>query len=399
MLATQYALGFVVPGFVGRLPISMRGLGCVLLVSQLTGSYSLAGGVSAALALAQAVAGPRLGRLSDRHGQRRVILLSLVVHSVGLLALVFAAHLRTPSWMLFLAAALAGLAVAPLGSMVRARWSVLVGGTPDLSRAYALESVLEEVAFLLGPVLVTALSVGLFPSAGLLASLVLTAVGSVALAAQRRTEPAPSLADGSVQHSAIASPGLRVLIAAFVGAGTIFGSINVAMVALAAERGVPGASGLLLALFALGSLLAGLVYGARQWTAPVEQRLRIAVVALFVGMVPVALSPHVTIMAVSATLAGVAISPTLIAATTLVESLVPRAAITEGLTWLSTAMAIGVTLGAVAGGWIVDAQGARSGFLVSLIGGAAAVAVVAGGMRSLSPASVRSPAILRTDRG
>src|ERR671932_871919 len=86
LLSIPNARAFVLAGFVARLSISMRALGAVLMVSQLTGSYGLAGAVAAAALLGEAVAAPRLGRLVDRYGQRRGLLGGLVGHSTGALA-------------------------------------------------------------------------------------------------------------------------------------------------------------------------------------------------------------------------------------------------------------------------------------------------------------------------
>src|ERR671914_856400 len=211
LLSTQHARAFVLAGFVARLSISMRALGSVLMVSELTGSYGLAGAVAAAALLAEAVAAPRLGRAVDRYGQRRVLLISLAVHSVGTLALVLSAQLSAPGWTLFAAAALSGAAALPVGSLVRARWSALVGGSPTLEAAFALESTLDELVFVVGPMLVTALALGVAPGAGLLGALFLTTVGSLALALQRRTEPAPAAVWDRSDTPAIRTPGLQVL--------------------------------------------------------------------------------------------------------------------------------------------------------------------------------------------
>ena len=138
LLSIPHARAFVLAGFVARLSISMRALGAVLMISQLTGSYGLAGAVAAAALLGEAVAAPRLGRLVDRFGQRRVLFLSLAVHSVGTLALVISAQLSAPNWVLLATAALSGAAALQVGSLVRARWSALVGGSPALEAAFAL---------------------------------------------------------------------------------------------------------------------------------------------------------------------------------------------------------------------------------------------------------------------
>jgi MFS family permease len=345
LLATPGALGFVVPGFLGRLPAAMRPLGCVLLVSGLTGSYSLADAASAALTVAQAAAGPRLGRIADRHGQRLVLLLALAAHSTGICALVFAAQLRAPAWVLLCAAALAGASVAPVGSMVRSRWSTLVGNEDGfvLNRAYALESVLDEVVFVCGPVLVSALALGLFPAAG-----------------------------------------LRVIVFTIVGCGTIVGSVEIALVAFAKERGSPGAAGVLISLFAVGSLVAALAYGARDWRAPPRRRFAFAVAWLLLGTVPILLSGTIPLMALSVTLAGIiAQAPAAIAASTLVAALVPRSSITEGFAWLSTATVVGIAIGASSAGRMVDLYGARPALLVAFAGGTVALLTVTAGWRYL----------------
>jgi MFS family permease len=383
LLSIPHSRAFVLAGFVARLSISMRALGSVLMVSLLTGSYGLAGAVAAAALLGEAVAAPRLGRLVDRYGQRRVLLMSLAVHSVGTIALVLSAQLSAPTWMLFATAALSGTAALPVGSLVRARWSALVGNSPALEAAFALESTLDELIFVLGPVLVTALALGVAPGAGLLGALVLTAAGSLALALQRRTEPAPAGGRDRSDAPAIRTPGLLVLVATFVAAGAIFGTLDVAMVAFAGQAGSPAAAGTLLALVAAGSLLAGLAYGTRSWRWPLDKRLLASVVVLWTGTLPLVFAPSVVLMAPAAALAGVAIAPTLIAGFTLVQKLVPSGALTEGLNWTITALGVGAAAGAWTAGLIADSAGGRSAFLVAVAAGAAAVIVAACGRSGL----------------
>ncbi len=383
LLSIPHSRAFVLAGFVARLSISMRALGSVLMVSELTGSYGLAGAVAAAALLGEAVAAPRLGRLVDRYGQRRVLLMSLAVHSAGTIALVLSAQLSAPTWMLFATAALSGTAALPVGSLVRARWSALVGNSPALEAAFALESTLDELIFVLGPVLVTALALGVAPGAGLLGALVLTAAGSLALALQRRTEPAPAGGRDRSDAPAIRTPGLLVLVATFVAAGAIFGTLDVAMVAFAGQVGSPAAAGTLLALVAAGSLLAGLAYGTRSWRWPLDKRLLASVVVLWTGTLPLVFAPSVVLMAPAAALAGVAIAPTLIAGFTLVQKLVPSGALTEGLNWTITALGVGAAAGAWTAGLIADSAGGRSAFLVAVAAGAAAVIVAACGRSSL----------------
>jgi MFS family permease len=383
LLSIPYARAFVMAGFVARLSISMRALGAVLMVSQLTGSYGLAGAVAAAALLGEAVAAPRLGRLVDRYGQRRTLLVCLAVHSTGTLALVFSAQIAAPSWVLLATAALSGAAALQVGSLVRARWSALVGGSPALEPAFALESTLDELIFVMGPALVTALALGVAPGAGLLGALALTIVGSLALALQRRTEPTPAGVRDRSEGSAIGNQGLRVLVATFVAAGAIFGTLDVAMVAFAEQVGSPVAAGPLLALVAAGSLFAGLAYGTRNWRWPLGKRFVASVVVLWGGTVPLTLAPSVALMAPAAALAGVAIAPTLIAGFTLVQRLVASGELTEGLNWTITALGTGAAIGAWTAGLIADSAGGQVAFLVGVIAGGAAVMVATCGRGKL----------------
>ena len=383
LLSIPHARAFVIAGFVARLSISMRALGAVLMVSQLTGSYGLAGAVAAAALLGEAVAAPRLGRLVDRYGQRRTLLVCLAVHSTGTLALVISAQIAAPSWVLLATAALSGAAALQVGSLVRARWSALVGDSPALEPAFALESTFDELIFVMGPALVTALALGVAPGAGLLGALALTIVGSLALALQRRTEPTPAGVRDRSEGSAIGNQGLRVLVATFVAAGAIFGTLDVAMVAFAEQVSSPGAAGPLLALVAAGSLFAGLTYGTRSWRWPLDRRFVASVVVLWGGTVPLTLAPSVALMAPAAALAGVAIAPTLIAGFTLVQRLVTSGELTEGLNWTITALGTGAAIGAWTAGLIADSAGGQAAFLVAVIAGGAAVMVATCGRGKL----------------
>ena len=400
LLALPGALGFFIPGFIpgfiARFPIAMRPLGCVLLVSQLTGSYGLAGATSAALTLTQAAASPRLGRLADQLGQRRVLLLTLIGHAVGMTSLIVAAQRGAPEWVLLGSAALAGAFAAPINAMVLARWARLVNGQAGeesasvLGRAYALESVLTEIVFVLGPFLVTALALGLFPASGLIAALVLIVIGGLWLGTQRSTEPPPGAETNMNEPAAIRQAGLRIVVLTFIGCGTIFGSVEVGLVAFDEERGHQTLTGLLIALFAVGSLAAAVLYGAKDWRLRPDRRFALAVAWLFLGTIPILLSPNIPLMALSVTLAVIAIAPASIAGSTLIETIVPSAVLTEGFAWFATATVVGMALGAAVGGWVIDGYGSRPAFLVSMAGGAFALLTVLVGGLHLTGGSRRS---------
>jgi MFS family permease len=366
VLSMPGALAFSAAGLVGRLPISMLGIGIVLLVSDRTGSYATAGAVAAVFGLVQATAAPQVARLVDRFGQARVLRPAIVVHAAGVLSLVTAVESGAPTWTYFLAAVVAGVAMGSLGALVRARWSHLVGNGPRLHTAFSWESVLDEVVFILGPVLVTVLATRIAAPAGLLTSAAAGLVGGLAFTLLRRTEPPPSGRSTGATTSLLRIPGLLVLMAAFICVGGIFGSVEVTAVGFTEELGSPGAAGFVLAVFALGSMISGIGYGAVHWRSAPGRRFQYGVLLLAVGIVPFALATEIPSLAIAMFFAGFAISPTIIAGNALVQSLVAPARLTEGLTWMVTAMGLGTAGSAALAGWTIDAFGAHRAFLVSV---------------------------------
>ena len=375
LLRTPGALAFSLAALVGRLPIAMLGIGTVLLVEDRRGSYALAGLVSAAYAVGLAVLGPAVSRLVDRRGQRRVLPWALLVSAAGVLGLVGLLETDAPAPALLACAAVTSASASQLGSCARARWSTLLHDRPDeVSRAYAWEAVVDEVVFVLGP-LVVVLCALVDPALGLLAALALGVIGTLAFVAQRATEPPVLPAPTGRRRSALASPGLRTLTVSMLCVGVLFGTVEVSMVAFAEQRGSAAGGGLLLALVAGGSAASGLLYGALHWRASARRRYLLGTAFLAAGLLPLLLAPTVLWMAPAALLAGFAVSPTLIVAFGLVDELVPPAARTEGFSWLNSGLGIGVAGGFAVSGAVAEASGARTAFLVALAGALAAGAV------------------------
>nr|WP_222109808.1 MFS transporter [Streptomyces cupreus] len=385
MFAAPGSKGFSAAGFLGRMPLSMMGIGVVTMVSQLTGRYGLAGALSATIALAAAVAGPQVSRLVDQYGQRRVLRPATLASLAAAAGLLFAAHYGWPDWTLFVFCA--GIGCVPsVGAMIRARWAALYRGTPQLHTAYSFESVVDEVCFIFGPIISIGLSTAWFPEAGPLLAACFLAVGVFWLTAQRATEPEPHPRERHERRggSALRSPGLQVLVATFVATGAIFGAVDVVTVAFAEEQGHKGAASVVLALYAAGSCVAGAVFGLLHLKGAPEPRWLLGICAMAVSMIPLLLVGNLPFLAVALFLAGLCIAPTMITTMSLIEQHVPRAQLTEGMTWVSTGLAVGVALGSSVAGWVIDAAGARAGYGVPAVSGAVAVAVGFLGYRRLS---------------
>ncbi|MEV6978303.1 MFS transporter [Kitasatospora sp. NPDC093806] len=379
-------------GAVGRLPIAMRPLGCLLAVSASTGSLGDAGTVAAAMLISQGLTSPVLGRLADRYSQRRILLTACVAHAVGMAVLVTAILLEAPLWLLVLAAVAPGCSSVSFSSFMRARWTVMVDqGT--LRTAFAMESVLDDTIFLVGPLLATGIAAALHPAAGLVTCAVFTTTGSVFVALHRRSEPAAEAAGGGRRQWAIAVPGVWVMMIVYGALGFQFGAVDVMLVAFGQEHDSNGLGGALLALEAAGSLIAGAAFGVMEWRMPQRRLLPLTAGVLTLSAVPLALTDSSYAMAVFAVLAGVAISPALITGSTVLESVAPKGTLSEAFSWLTSMGALGIASGTAVGGHLADVDSSARAAEIAAVGGLVALVLsllAQSALRGKAPAELPS---------
>jgi MFS family permease len=386
---------FSVAGVIGRMPMSMFGLGTVLLISAITGKYGVAGTVSAVGSLGYAFSSPRLARLVDSRGQRRVLLPLLTVFALSTALLITAVQLRLPTWAFFIPGAIAGATMPSLGAMVRARWSVLLAGSPRLHAAFSFESVADELCFILGPAAVTLLATEVYPASGVGVAAVLCVFGTVWFAAQRGTEPVvtppePLSTPGRVRGAA--APGLVVLGPVYLLLGAMFVSIDLSTVAFAQDFGHKPLAGFVLGTYAFGSGTGGLWYGSRQWRAPVEKRFALTLALTVLGVATFWAQPNLVTLTCTIYLCGMTIAPTLIAGFSLLEAQAKPGRRTEAMSWLSSGISVGVAAGASVVGFIIDAHGPRIGYVFAAACGAASAAAAIAGQRRLRTSAAPVPA-------
>jgi hypothetical protein len=290
-----------------------------------------------------------------------------------------ATRVGAPAWVLFVFAGLAGMTPSMM-AMVRARWTEIYRDTPHLRTAFAFESVVDEVIFMIGPVIAIGLSVVWFPEAGPLAAAVLLAVGMALFVAQRGTEPPVHPQGGSEGGSAIRLVPVQIIALLMVALGMVFGTAEVTAVAFAEAQGNKAAASLALAAYAAGSFITGLVFGALRLRVALATQLLLAIGLAAATTLPLLIVSSLWMLGVVLFIAGASISPTIIVAMALVERHAPASKLTEGITWVMTGMGIGMAAGSAASGWLIDAYGAHSGFYVSVAGGFSALAIVAAGL-------------------
>jgi MFS family permease len=374
LFAVPGARAFSLAGWFARVPMATVGLGSVLLVEGETGSYGLAGAIAGTLSLSFALASPQWARAMDRTGQGPVLRATALTFLVFGLAFVAVVLADGPRWSWFVLAALAGASGANVGSVVRSRWAHALPDQAQRQTAFAFESVADEVVFVVAPPLVTFLAALIAPPAGFLTGLLTGVVGGLVLSRLQATAPpvAPRVAGQRPARTRVLSPWLVAIAVTYLAMGAVFGAMDVVVVGFADEQGRPAAAGLALSAYAGGSLVAGLAYGVARLPGTLVSRFLGAALLFAVAAQSLHLIGSLPTLVVFAFVAGLSIAPVLVAGMSLVESRVPRAGLTEGLTWTSTGLTVGVTAGSALAGLAVDSWGAEAAFAVPALGAAVA---------------------------
>ena len=355
------ALPFIAGTTLSRTGGAMFGVAVIVMLSERRGSFGVAGAVSAVGLAVLAVAGPVIGRLIDKHGQRRIALPFVVVSAACGFTVVVLSWRDAPAWTLFLFYGLSAVLPEP-GPMSRARWAHIFRDEPQrLHTAMSFEQVADEASFVVGPVLAVLVSTLWFPEAGLLLAEILFTAGMLAFLAARATEPPVVPHADRPAGLAVRRPGLLLVAIALVMTGIIFGANEVIAVAYAKEAGQTGFSSVVLGAFALGSTLAGIVFGSRVFRSTLTRRLVIAATGMFVLEVPALLVDGLWPLAVVMFVAGSATAPMLITSLSMAQRLVPKALVTEGMAVAITGILLGISAGSAVGGWAIEAWGAQVG--------------------------------------
>lgn len=365
VLRTPGAARFTGAAFIARLPLAIAMLAIVLYVAGTTGSYAQAGALAAAFQVAYAAGAVVSSRIIDRRGQATTLIALSLLYSAGLLVFLLSHDVLL---LQVIGVVLAGATQPPIGAVVRARWAHVLAADPDRKRtAFAWESILDELIFTIGPLFTATVAVRVGLSAPLIIAMVLMTGGCLWLAAQRSTAPARHPRTES-HGSALRQPGLWLMPLIGAGFGWLFGSYEVTVVAFSEQAGMPGATGIILGLWAACSGIGGLWFGHRAWSMPLQRQLVITSTILGFALIPAVLVRSVPALALTSILAGVAIAPSLITTYALTERLVAPALLTESLTWTNSGMILGYAAGTALAGVLIDAVGTSASFVLPVLG-------------------------------
>jgi MFS family permease len=366
---------------VARMPIGMLSLAMLLHVRALTDSFADAGAAVGAYLIATALAAPPIGRWVDRRGPVPALVLTGVVNPLALAVIVFAAPLALPSTALIATAAVAGAFAPPINVLTRTMWRHRFDDARNRLTAFALDAVLIEVVFTLGPALVATLLAVASPPVAFAAAWCFCAAAvplfalSPALRYWRRErDPARNLL------GPLGQPRLLIVYASTFLFTFCLGLLEVAYPGFAIAAGAPALAGVLIAVNSIGSAAGGLAYGALNPGTPGERQVPWILAAMSVPIALHAITTSPLLLAALALAAGVLIAPVFTVFTMIITATAPARHATEAFTWSVSCIVAGVGAGQALGGRLLEAAGPPAAFALSA-GAAAATALCASLLR------------------
>jgi MFS family permease len=373
---------------VGRLPAGMLSLALVLRLTQGHRSYAVAGVVVGAYTLANGLSSPLLARIVDRRGQS-VVLIPAGIALIASCAVDAAIPTSSSIGVLLLGAAVIGICIPPIAVASRSMWPFLLSDPNILEAAYVTDATFQELVFILGPLLVVAIAVLVGTGAAVVATGLLGGVGALLFATSSSSRRWRSSRKPGVRSRALASPGLRVLVLTMFALVAGFSATEVAIIAATRAAGHSGYSGVVLAVWSIGSLVGGLIYGSRRWPGSAATRVIVLLCAstVLTGSLTAVHAPLA--IAIVMAFSGVNCAPALSGIYHSVQAVAPAGAVTESYSWISVGTLAGSTAGTSLAGILISRNGAGAGF--ALAGGLLAFAtlVVLSGRRTLSPGTPR----------
>ena len=365
----------LVTALITRLPIASLTLAMLMHVRTLTGSFTEAGLTVGVDLAASAIAAPALGRIVDRRGPRAVMLVTGIVCPLALLCILLADRLALSVAALIAAAAIAGVFAPPITVLTRTVWRYRFDDPAERRTAFALDAVLIELAFTVGPMLVALLLAVASPRAAFAAACLLVALAvpifawSPALKYWRHQPGGERRLLGP-----LADPRLLAVYAVTFLLMFALGLLEIGYAGFATAAGMPAFAGILISVNSIGSGAGGLLYGGVQLAMPVERQLPRLLLLVVLPLAAHAVTASPWLLAALALVAGVGIAPALTVVMLLISTNAPSRYATEAFTWSTTFLVGGLGAGHALGGSIVQAEGARAVFAVAA--GAAAMAAI-----------------------
>ncbi len=361
-------LKFSAAGLVARMPISMDSLAVIFIVVNASNSYALAGSMAAVASVVVSISLPFWSRTSDRIGQRKTLLIAIPLRTCFLTIFILLVSLRAPTWSWFIAIIAAESSVINAGGLVRRRWLWALGQDRELiNTAYSYEALMDEIVFILGPVIATACATSIAPAAGLIVGLIFMLLGTTAFAMQKQTEPPAHPRDLDEPHPPVMrNVVVQAVVLPCIFLGGFFSATGIVVVAFAQSENATSRTGLVLAIWAAGSAVAATLNGVIKWRRNHAQRFLLFLSALTLLSIPLLFTSNLIFLSVALFFSGLAVAPLIVSAYGVAETAVPPAQITETLAWVIAGMPLGGAFASAVAGFVIDNYGAQRAFWVPL---------------------------------
>jgi MFS family permease len=345
---------------IGRIPLAMNTVALVFLVSDVRGSFTLAGLTSAFYTLSGAAISPRVGKLADQFGTKAVFIPVTAINILATFGILFFIHHSTIGLLFF--AALAGATFPNFGTITRTRWSRSLSDPKELDTALSLESVFDESAFVIGPAL-AGLLLSLYGSnSPLIASMVFLAIAGLGIGLTSTDHGGFAKVHEDHSRGILAIPYVKTLLLSLISLGLLFGSNFVVIIAVATEGGREAEGGLWVGLYPIGSAVSGLIYGLIHWKISSSIRYTASLVIMTLCTSGILFFQDLETIVFWIIVSGIAIGPALISANAFLKELVPLSRLNESFAFLGAALSIGITIGSTISGVIVDKFDGWKGF-------------------------------------
>jgi MFS family permease len=359
------SLRLLASALVGRLPQGMSSLAILLLVRASTHSYAAAGLAVGAYALASALVAPLQGRLVDRFGRVRVLPPVAVGQGLVLVVLVLVARSPAGPSVLVALCALSGALVPPIAPTVRALLREVLQDPGVRETAYALESVTQELVWIVGPLLVALVITVSSPSGAIVLLAIVCVGGTVLFVRSPLARDRQARVPAHQRTSMMANSRLLALLGPIALTGLNLGAVEVGLPSLALHAGSRSASGILLALWSVGSMTGGLWYGSRVWRSSLAGRYRTLLLVAAVFTAPLILARSIPLGILCSLLAGLTIAPVFSCQYALVGRVATAGSETEAFTWVTAALVAGIAAGSAVGGAAIASGGVSAPFVIA----------------------------------
>ena len=368
LFAVPGALRFSIAGSIARLPISMTLLAITFVIVHVKHSYTLAGTVATGASLISTVFSPTWSRYADRLGQRRVLRFTVPFYIIFDLIFLIAISKHAPTYIWMTSIFISEMFLPNIGGLTRRRWLWVLGeDRVQINTAYSYEALMDEIIFIIGPIVATSAATFISPAAGMILGFSFMAVGTTLFISQRSTEPAPYEKNSEGKHGfVLAMPVVQAVFFPFIFLGAFFSSTNLTVVGYAQEHHDASYTGLVLAIWAAGSGVAAIFNGSIKWRLSDASRFRINLVFILFLSLPFFYIHSMFILAGALFLSGIGVAPLIVAGYNVAEKSVPSEKVTETLAWVIAGLSLGGALPGTLTGHIIDSEGASKAFVIPM---------------------------------